>query len=613
MFRTLGKSKIAFVLAILFGISLFFFRGSGRYSNLFNSDNVVASVSGTPISTTKFLRVLDMNINQYGQMFGRQLTSEEIETFQIHSMSLGSLINSAVFENEFDSKNFIIDETVVASETKKRFPNLYNKNNKLDEIALNSFLKQQRLKIEDLVKIINYETRSRVFDELFLEVQYPNKFESIINKHNNHSRNIDLIKFNINEYELRNIENLDTSLQNQEIIDFFNQNINSYMDPEKRDISYILIDKNNYKDQFTPSNSEIESYYNNNKNLFLKPEKRDFLQFNFKSLEEAAEFKSKTISFNSEGIIKYAEENNITFNNFTNLDKDEVLDELSDVIFSLKENTISSVVETTLAKHIIIVSKIYSEFQKSIEESRNEILDNLLEVELNNFILDLKNNISQQILDGLSLNEIANNNSLIIKNINKAERVFDTNQDDFIKNEIVTKAFASNKDFVSDIEDVNKNQSIIINVDNIIYEKPYELNQVFEEVSADWIKSLKIKEIESYIDNSILNSNAIKEFSIYFKKEASNINLKFNDNELPSAFKTKVFDNEINKVYFNVSNDDVYIAKTNKVTFPNDNNINNQELKLSSELRSFFGAEIVKNKKISTNDNLIQALINQYQ
>ena len=612
MFRTLGKAKIAFVLAILFGISLFFFRGSSRYSGLFDSDNIVASVSGTSISTTKFLRVLDMNINQYTQMFGRQLTSEEIKAFQIHSMALGSLINNAVFENEFDSQNFIIDETVVASETKKRFPNLYKKNNKLDERTLNSFLKEQRLKIEDLVKIINYETRSRVFDELFLEVQYPNKFESIINKHNNHSRNIDLIKFNINEYELRNIENLDTSLQNQEIIDFFNQNINSYMDPEKRDISYILIDKNNYKDQFTPSNSEIESYYNNNKNLFLKPEKRDFLQFNFKSLEEAAEFKSKTISFNSAGIIKYAEENNITFNNFTSLDKDEVLDELSDVIFSLKENTISSVVETTLAKHIIIVSKIYSEFQKSIEESRNEILDNLLEVELNNFILDLKNNISQQILDGLSLNEIANNNSLIIKKINKAERVFDTNKDNFIKKEVVTKAFASNKDFVSDIKDVNKNQSIIINVDNIIYEKPYELNQVFEEVSANWIKSLKIKEIESYIDNSILNSNAIKEFSIYFKKEASNINLNFNDNDLPSTFKTKVFDNEINKVYFNVSNNEIYIAKTNKVTFPNDNNINNQELKLSSELRSFFGAEIVKNKKISTNDNLIQALINQY-
>ena len=54
MFRTLGKSKIAFVLAILFGISLFFFKSGSRYSNFFNSDNVVATVSGTNISTSKY-------------------------------------------------------------------------------------------------------------------------------------------------------------------------------------------------------------------------------------------------------------------------------------------------------------------------------------------------------------------------------------------------------------------------------------------------------------------------------------------------------------------------------------------------------------------------------
>ena len=48
MFRSLGKSKIALVLAILFGLSLFLMRGGERYSGLFGSDNVVASVSGTP-------------------------------------------------------------------------------------------------------------------------------------------------------------------------------------------------------------------------------------------------------------------------------------------------------------------------------------------------------------------------------------------------------------------------------------------------------------------------------------------------------------------------------------------------------------------------------------
>ncbi len=544
-------------------------------------------------------------------MFGRQLNSEEIKAFQIHSMALGSLINNAVFENEFDSQNFIIDETVVASETKKRFPNLYTKNNKIDELALNSFLKEQRLKIDDLVKIINYETRSIVFDEVFFNVNLPNKFENIINRHNSHSRSLDLIKLNLNQYELNNFENLDISTTNQDINDYFNQNINSYMDPEKRDISYILIDEDDFIDQFKPTNSQIEQYYNSNKSLFLEPEKRDFLQFNFKTIEEASKFKNNTLTFKTEEVMKFAEENNITYNNFTKVAKDEVLEELSNAIFTLQENSLSSVIETTLAKHVIIVSKIHPESQNSIEESKDNISITLLDVELSNFISDLKNKISQEILDGFSLTEIANNNSLNIKTINKAERTFDTVGEDLAKNEIIAKAFSSNKDFVSDIEDINEKQSIIINVDNILFEKPYELNQVFEKVSEDWIKSLKIKEIESYIEESIANSRTLKDIALYFKADATSVNLQLNNNDYTSTFKNKVFDSNLDKIYFDTSEDNVLIAQTKKITFPEDDG-NKQGINLSSELRSFFGAEIVKNKNISTNDNLIQALISQY-
>ena len=78
MFRTLTKSKIGIVLAVLFGISLLFIKGGKRYSNLFDSDNVVARVSGTPISTTKFDRTLQMNIDQFNQILGKSMSREEI-------------------------------------------------------------------------------------------------------------------------------------------------------------------------------------------------------------------------------------------------------------------------------------------------------------------------------------------------------------------------------------------------------------------------------------------------------------------------------------------------------------------------------------------------------
>ena len=377
-----------------------------------------------------------MNVNQYSQMFGKPLTSEEIQAFQIHSMALGQLVNNAVFENEFDEQQFIVDETVVASETKKRFPNLYNSNNTLNETQLNAFLSQQNLKIDDLVKIIDYEARSRVFDKLFFDISYPNKIQKVLDKHNNHIRNINLIQFNIDDFELPNLNDLDISINNTSIDEFFNQNLNSYMVPEKRSISYIVIDPNNFKDQFTPSNTQIENYYNNNKNIFLEPERRDFIQFNFKDLESANEFKNNILSLDHSEIIDYANNNNILFNEFSKVSENEVLENLSNAIFNLEKNQVSEVVETALAKHIVVLNNIYPEKQATLNESKQAITDTLLQVEVESFIIDLKNKISQQILDGLSLNEIAIDNSLSIKNLNNAER------NNIINSVAYTKSFA---------------------------------------------------------------------------------------------------------------------------------------------------------------------------
>ena len=612
MFRSLGKSKIALVLAILFGLSLFLMRGGDRYSGLFGSDNVVASVSGTPISTSKFLRVMQINVNQYSQMFGKPLTGEEIQAFQIHSMALGQLVNNAVFENEFDEQQFIVDETVVASETKKRFPNLYNSNNTLNETQLNAFLSQQNLKIDDLVKIIDYEARSKVFDKLFFDISYPNKMEKILDKHNNHIRNINLIQFNIDDFQLPNFNDLDISINNVLISDFFDQNLNSYMVPEKRNISYILIDPNNFKDQFTPSDSQIENYYNNNKNIFLEPEKRDFIQFNFKNLENANEFKKNILALNNSEIIEYAKNNNILFNEFSKVSENEVLENLSNAIFNLEKNQVSEVVETALAKHIVVLNNIYPEKQATLNESKQEITDTLLQVELESFIIDLKNNISQQILDGLSLNEIAIENSLKIENLKNAERNKIQAENDLIKNQVIAKGFASNKDFVSDIEDLDDSRSFIVNVDNIENERPHELKEVFEIVSSDWIDSLKIESINTQIDKILEGSKSLEEIANFVKKEILNEDMKLDSNLFPTTLKNKVFTDEINQISLSISNKDIYISQLKQISFPKEEPNNTQALSMLSELRSNFGAEIIKDKNISTNDNLIQALIRQY-
>ncbi len=610
MFRKLGKSKIAFILAILFGISLFFFRGGSRYSNLFNSDNIIAKVSGTPISTSKFTRSMQININQFSQMLGKQLTSQEIKNFQIYSIALSNLINSAVFENEFHSKNFIIDETVIAQQTKTKLPNLYNKN-KLNELALNTFLKQQGLKIDDLVSIIDYETRAKTFDKYFFDINFPQDLNKKIIFYENHSRNINLIQLSIDNINLENSNEIITE-ENIDLKNYYTNNINNYKSKEKRNASYIVVNKNQFIEYFQPNEQEVKLYYESNNDLFVTKEKRNFVQFNFKTEKEANDFKNNINEINYKDIIEYAKENKIIYNEFENLTESEVLDDLSNVIFNLKIGEISNVVKTTIANHVIIVNAISPKGKKSYNESKLEISNTLLNIELDNFVSDLKNTISQQILNGLSLEEIANKNSLTIKKLEKIEKDYFAEEKDLIYRELSNQVFLSNIDYVSDLIEFDENRFFLFNVEEIFSSKILPLKEILEEVTIDWKKFKKIELIkdiyEKKLDLNNLNNNIKKYTPSIIKLEIKN-----NNTDYPKFFVNEIFKTEVNDYVFYNNENKIFIAKIEKVNIPNNiENLNNKSISLLALLKNSFGNEIMKNKKITTNDALIDAIINQY-
>ena len=613
MFRTLSRSKIAFILAILFGLSLFFFRGSSRYSNLFNSDNVIASISGTPISTNKFTRTLQLNINQFSNMFGRNITKEDIRSLQIHSLALGALINNAVFENEFDLNNYIIDDKILAKKTKNRLPQLYDKNNKLKESALNIFLRDQGLKIDDIVNIINFETRSEIFDKFFFQINYPDYFNKKINIYDQHKRDVEILKIDINELpeSLLKVNNLNK--ENEEIKSFYEENKNKYMTNEERNISYLIFSKDNYKDRLKPTENEILNYYNNNINLYLISETRDFTQFNFKTKEEAIKFKVKINGLKINEIKSISDENNIIYNDFKGLSKNEVIENLSEEIFLLEIDDISEIIETPLAFHIILLNNIKKEKQKSFEEAKSEIEESILSIEINNFFNDLKNNISQQILDGYSIEEIANRNNSKVENLLNADKINSNNlklKD--IEKEIIKKSFVTNKDFVSDVIEFNQNSFFILNVDKIIPSKNIDYNDIFTDIKNDWVFSKKIEFLNNNHTNNYKNEKYLEETSSQLSQELKKIIITKNYNEVPRDFLSLIFNTNINNPIIYNEGKNFYIVNIKNIMIDENNSENYSQISLNADLKNAYGSEIIKNKKIKINENLLEALINQY-
>ena len=624
MFRSLGKSKIAFVLAILFGISLFFFKGGSRYSNLFNSDTVVATVSGTPISTSKFNRTMQMNINKFNQMLGKPITGDEIRSFQIHSLSLEALINDAVFENEYDSIKLIIDESVIAQKTKERIPQLYDKNNKLNETYLNTFLKQQQLKIEDIVQIINFETRDEfVNNALFyflwtyiglFNINYPQYFSSKIDNYNNHSRKISYIEFLLEEVNIENDIQKYALNMKEELEKYYENNINQYMSKENRNVEYIIFNKKKYADNFVPTNFEIKEYFNANKELYYQKEKRSFTQFNFKKLEEAKNFKSKIQNFiNPSDILKIAEENNIRFSEFENLIADEMLEEISKPLFELNQNQQSKIIETSIAKHIIILQSIEPERQLKFDEVKENIKNTITAIELNNYFTDIKNQASEKILNGKSLSEIANDFNLTISLINNITQDYDQydQSEEIIISSLIPAAFGSNKDFVSDVIDINNDYAYIFNVKKITPSTPLDITSIQEILLNDWKKSKKIETINSDVKINKDNNNFFSQLLSTYQLQPKELIINNNFNELPRSFIVEVLEGEKGQNIQYIDNNLVHIAKIIDITIPDEKN-DNISISMADDLRGSFGGELYKNKNMSTNDSLINAIIQQY-
>ena len=614
MFRLLTKSKIAFILAILFGISLFFFRSGSRYSSFFNSDSVIAKVSDTKISTTKFTRTMDLNINKLN-LQGKD-KNDGVRNYQIFSLAneiLSSLIKEALFENEYDKIKLHIDEEVIALNTKKRIPQLYDSNNQLNKDYLNDFLKQQRLTIEDLVQIIEFETRDKYFSDAFFNTKYPDYFSKKINQYNEHKRKISYIAIDIenifiDEYLKDNFPDIAKELK-----EYYEKNLTNYMSKEKRNVEFFTINKNSLNESFVPTDFAIKEYYNNNKELFYQNEKRSFVQFNFQEKSNAEIFLNEIKNLDKLEILEYSKNNNIIFNEFNNLKEDEILSALSEELFKLNVNETSKIIETSLAKHILILTDISPSYQSDLDDVKNEIKDIITKVETQNFYNDLLNQISEKIIDGNSFKSIANSLNMDVRFVNNLTRDYNEydESEKILYLNLIQSSFASNKDFVSDIININDNISYVFNVTNIEESKALKFEDIENDILNDFKNSKRIEITKKDIEENIKNSNFIYDIAIRYNLPIKENIINTNSKELPINLTKKIFETHLNENTYSITNRKFYISKIDEIIINEITNLNN-DIFLANNLRDSFGQELMKTKKISPNEELISAIIQQY-
>ena len=248
-----------------------------------------------------------------------------------------------------------------------------------------------------------------------------------------------------------------------------------------------------------------------------------------------------------------------------------------------------------------------------LDQVKDEIKLTIKEIDTDNYYNNLLDEISEKVINGDSINNIADNFSLKIRTIKDLTKNYDNfnKKDELLFKNLIQSSFLSNKDFVSDIININKNLSYVFNVSKIDLSESIKYEEINELILDDWSNSQKIKKIKLDIKENKNDQMYIAQLAKKYNSSVKEISISNNSEIFPSNILNVIFKSKKNDNIESIYGDKIFIIRTNDIIF-SDNISNLEKVLMNSDLRTSFGKELMKNKKISTNDNLINAIIDQF-
>ncbi len=450
------------------------------------------------------------------------MNSEENNNELLRKNVIEDMIKSAVLLQEAKRLELFVSDDMVKNEiahmqafrdTNGKFDkNAFDqtiKNSGLSEIAFIEKVKEQMMRTQ-LVEF--FYSSSSVVAPQFIDFTLKSMYGERI---------IKIFKLNTKAIDATHIPNPSDS----DLINYVESNKESFEIPEKREISYAIIDAKALNEVPIITNEEIENQYNSNKDtIYKEPEKRTFQQIVLSSYEEAnallKELKGKNKSQDktedqdknfdkiiaSRSKIQSAptELKEVTSSGFDN--------QIAKAIFSLEKGMISDPMQTPIGWHIFKVKEIYPSHVQNINEVKDAIIKQLKNEKIFHALNDLTGNIQHMVDNQKTWKEILDHHKLQTKNITlKANETLDTIAEPLLQKEEFLKAvFATDK--ISSVIPVDESGIFVLfNVNNIENSYLPDIKDIRNKAFQLWQQ----KQIQSKL---FALSDEIRDFAISIKQ-----------------------------------------------------------------------------------------------
>lgn len=572
----LRKRSGSIVIKILFGLLILSFAawGVGDMLRRGVSPDTVAEVGGVPIHPRTITEDYRRETAQLRQLLGGKFDAEQAKALGILDIVLErhitrTLFDLAVRDLKLSSSDALVLRAIQNDPNFKGIAGVFDKN------VFRQILAQNGLNEDIYVNLLRGDlARRQLLKSIEGGAQPPAGLTEELARVRGEKRSAELALI-----AHANITGLPQP-SDEQLIAFHKDNAQAFTAPEYRKLSFLNLTPGDLIDTIAVADADLASAYEERKAEFGVAEKRDLHQILF--LDEASAKTAHERLAKGEDFGKVAKEvagqdpGSLAIGK---LAKTELLPEVAEPAFALAPGAYSAPIQSPLGWHILRVMGIEKGVQKTFDEVKNSLRDQLAKEKAIEALYKLVRKLEDELAGGATLEEVAQRLGLKsgkVEAVDAQGRALDGQPaaglpagETFLKTAFATSASAD-----SQVTDNGDEGFFVVRVDNVTAPAVRPFAEVKDAVTQAWNlreRETKARDLAGAIQQAVKNGQgfAAAAGAYGFKVETAAAFPRQADAKSKGALSAEITDAlfraQVNEVVSAPGADGVYVAKLTAV------------------------------------------------
>lgn len=412
MLNTFRSSVHGFLAKLLLGLLFVSFAIWGVDDLVRNParNRTLASVGSTNISTEHYLRALHAETENIRRLMGDNYSPDALKSMNIPATVLQNLVNRRLLELESQSLGFIPSDVDVVRRVRSN-PNFQDNKGNFDKAIFESVLRNMNISEKNYIEQLRVEMGINILLDTLLSVSSVSDNEAPTLLHaREEGRDITLYRLGTEAVAAI------PAPSDEELTAFYKANMPSFTAPELRSFKYITISAADVAASASGKESELRAIYDERINEFKRPERRTVEQLLYSSQAQAE--KALEIARKAKTMVEVAGQTDALNKKDVQMgtvERDKILDEAAETVFTLSVGDISKPVQSAFGWHIFKVTAIEEEKTETFEEVRDKLEQETKQRRSDEALTKLAEQIEDGFAGGSSLDEVAAEFKLKVK------------------------------------------------------------------------------------------------------------------------------------------------------------------------------------------------------